>query len=98
MRVSEWHLSPTTELSPALRGFDEVFRFLSAAPGRQRYEGFLKSEDPHNDAAILRLIAPELYTDSAAAFRNDDTHRRIFGDRFAKNAIEQVKKNDTGPK
>jgi ferric-dicitrate binding protein FerR (iron transport regulator) len=53
-----------------------------AAPGRQRYEGFVKADGPHDDSAFLRLIARELYTESARLFGELDPQRLIFGERY----------------
>jgi len=53
-----------------------------AAPGRERYEAFLKADGPQNDTAFLRLIARELYTDSARLFKELDPQRLIFGERY----------------
>lgn len=61
---------------------DFIRALPEAAPGRHRYEGFLKAEGPHDDAAFLRLIARELYTDTAAVFREHDPQRLIFGERY----------------
>ncbi|MCY2976685.1 MAG: hypothetical protein NTW52_18670 [Planctomycetota bacterium] len=61
----------------------EFIRDLPAsAPGHQRYQIFLKEEGPHDDVAFLRLIARELYADSAAAFKELDPQRLIFGERY----------------
>ena len=43
MQVGKWHLGPTPEWSPALRGFDEVFGFL----GRGAHDYF-KLDDPED--------------------------------------------------
>ena len=43
MQIGKWHLGPTPEWSPALRGFDEVFGFL----GRGAHDYF-KLDDPND--------------------------------------------------
>jgi arylsulfatase A-like enzyme len=43
MQIGKWHLGPTPEWSPALRGFDEVFGFL----GRGAHDYF-KLNDPED--------------------------------------------------
>jgi arylsulfatase A-like enzyme len=43
MQIGKWHLGPTPEWSPALRGFDEVFGFL----GRGAHDYF-KLSDPQD--------------------------------------------------
>jgi hypothetical protein len=61
----------------------EFIRDLPAtAPGRQRYDAFLKSAGPRDDIAFLRLIARELYAESAALFKELDPQRLIFGERY----------------
>ena len=61
----------------------EFIRDLPAtAPGRRCYEAFLKSGGPHQDIDFLRLIARELYTDTAAIFEELDPQRLIFGERY----------------
>jgi hypothetical protein len=52
------------------------------APGKMRYEAFLKGDAPQDELAFLRLIARELYTDSAKIFRELDPQRLIFGERY----------------
>jgi lysophospholipase L1-like esterase len=52
------------------------------APGKKRYAEFLAAPGPHDDVAFLRLIARELYTDSAKLFRELDPQRLIFGERY----------------
>ena len=47
-----------------------------------RYEAFLKSDGPGRDIDFLRLIARELYTDTAAIFAELDPQRLIFGERY----------------
>ena len=51
MQVGKWHLGPTPEWSPALRGFDEVFGFL----GRGAHD-YYKLNDP--DDPIYRGTTP----------------------------------------
>ena len=51
MQIGKWHLGPTPEWSPALRGFDEVFGFL----GRGAHDYF-KLDDP--DDPIYRGTTP----------------------------------------
>ena len=75
MQIGKWHLGPTPEWSPALRGFDEVFGFL----GRGAHDYF-KLDDP--DDPIYRGTTPvklsgyltDLWGDEAVAFvhRNKD--------------------------
>lgn len=52
------------------------------APGRRRYEEFLKSAGSHDDLAFLRLVARELYTETAALFEEYDPRRLLFGERY----------------
>jgi len=52
------------------------------APGKKRYAEFLAAPGPHDDVVFLRLIARELYTDSAKIFRELDPQRLIFGERY----------------
>ena len=51
MQIGKWHLGPTPEWSPALRGFDEVFGFL----GRGAHD-YYKLDDP--DDPIYRGTTP----------------------------------------
>jgi arylsulfatase A-like enzyme len=51
MQIGKWHLGPTPEWSPALRGFDEVFGFL----GRGAHDYF-KLDDP--ESPIYRGTTP----------------------------------------
>ena len=51
MQIGKWHLGPTPEWSPALRGFDEVFGFL----GRGAHDYF-KLDDPND--SIYRGTTP----------------------------------------
>jgi hypothetical protein len=65
------------------RKVPQFIRELSVtAPGKHRYEAFLKSEGPLQDIDFLRLIARELYTDTAAIFDELDPQRLIFGERY----------------
>jgi hypothetical protein len=82
-----WTDIPPWPLAPAKKKFgrhwvDFIRELPATAPGRQRYEAFLKSDGPHDDLAFLRLIARELYTDSAALFKELDPQRLIFGERY----------------
>ncbi len=61
---------------------DFIRALPATAHGRQRYEAFLKAGEPRDDAAFLRIIARELYTDTAAAFRTHDPRRLLFGERY----------------
>jgi arylsulfatase A-like enzyme len=69
MQIGKWHLGPTPEWSPALRGFDEVFGFL----GRGAHDYF-KLDDPEDP--IYRGTTPvklqgyltDLWGDEAVAF------------------------------
>jgi len=69
MQIGKWHLGPTPEWSPALRGFDEVFGFL----GRGAHDYF-KLDDPEDP--IYRGTKPvqlsgyltDLFGDEAEAF------------------------------
>ena len=54
----------------------------ATAPGKRRYEAFLKGEGPRQDLDFLRLIARELYTDTTAIFEELDPQRLIFGERY----------------
>jgi arylsulfatase A-like enzyme len=54
MQVGKWHLGPTPEWSPALRGFDEVFGFLGR--GAHDYFKLNDLEDPiYRGTAPVRL-------------------------------------------
>jgi len=82
-----WSDIPPWPLESAKKRFgvhwvDFIRSLPETAPGHQRYKSFLKADGPHDDAAFLRLIARELYTDSAAAFRKHDPRRLIFGERY----------------
>jgi arylsulfatase A-like enzyme len=69
IQIGKWHLGPTPEWSPALRGFDEVFGFL----GRGAHDYF-KLDDP--DDPVYRGTNPvklngyltDLWGDEAVAF------------------------------
>jgi arylsulfatase A-like enzyme len=69
IQIGKWHLGPTPEWSPALRGFDEVFGFL----GRGAHDYF-KLDDP--DDPIYRGKSPvklsgyltDLWGEEAVAF------------------------------
>jgi arylsulfatase A-like enzyme len=69
IQIGKWHLGPTPEWSPALRGFDEVFGFL----GRGAHDYF-KLDDP--DDPIYRGTTPvnlkgyltDFWGDEAVAF------------------------------
>jgi len=61
----------------------DVIRDLpDTAPGKKRYAEFMSAPGPHDDRAFLRLIARELYSESAAAFKEHDPKRLIFGERY----------------
>ena len=61
----------------------DVIRDLpDTAPGKKRYTEFMAAPGPHDDRAFLRLIARELYSESAAAFKEHDPKRLIFGERY----------------
>jgi hypothetical protein len=82
-----WSDIPPWSLEASKRQFgvhwvDFIRALPATAPGRQRYEAFLKAGEPHDDAAFLRLIARELYTDTAAAFRQHDPKRLLIGERY----------------
>jgi arylsulfatase A-like enzyme len=74
IQIGKWHLGPTPEWSPALRGFDQVFGFL----GRVAHDYF-KLDDPADP--IYRGTTPvklsgyltDLFGDEAVAFI--DRHR-----------------------
>ena len=52
------------------KNYVEFIRELPAGtPGRVRYEAWQKEAGPSGDAAFLVLIARELYTTTAAAYR-----------------------------
>jgi arylsulfatase A-like enzyme len=69
IQIGKWHLGPTPEWSPALRGFDEVFGFL----GRGAHDYF-KLDDPNDP--IYRGTTPvkltgyltDLWGEEAMAF------------------------------
>lgn len=82
-----WSDIPPWSLEASKRQFgvhwvDFIRSLPAASHGRKRYEAFLKAGEPHDDAAFLRLIARELYTDTAAAFRQHDPKRLLFGERY----------------
>ena len=52
------------------------------APGKRRYAEFMEEPGQHEDRAFLRLIARELYSETAAAYRKQDPKRLIFGERY----------------
>jgi hypothetical protein len=79
--IPPWPLVPM--MNKRDKNWVEFIRDLPAtAPGRRRYEAFLKSGGPHQDIDFLRLIARELYTDTAAIFEELDPERLIFGERY----------------
>src|SRR6478736_6330512 len=69
IQIGKWHLGPTPEWSPALRGFDEVFGFL----GRGAHDYF-KLDDPDDpiyrgtSAVKLNGYLTDLWRDEAVAF------------------------------
>ncbi len=82
-----WTDTPRWDLEIAQRLFGtnwvSTIRALpDDAPGKRRYAEFLRGPAPHDDAAFLRLIARELYTVTAAAFREHDPKRLLFGERY----------------
>ena len=82
-----WSDIPPWGLEQAKKRFgkhwvDFIRELPQGAPGRERYESFLKAEGSHDDPAFLRLIARELYTDLAAAFHEFDPKRLLFGERY----------------
>ena len=82
-----WSDIPPWQLAPAKQRFgrhwvDYIRELPENAPGRRRYAAFLQAVGPHDDHAFLRLIARELYTELAAAFRESDPKRLLFGERY----------------
>jgi hypothetical protein len=82
-----WTDTPRWDLEIAQRFFGtnwvSTIRALpEAAPGRKRYAEFLRGPGPHDDRAFLRLIARELYAVTAAAFKEHDPKRLLFGERY----------------
>ena len=74
---------PLTSKRKFGKNWVEFIRDLpDTAPGKQRYAEFLQAPGPHDDLAFLRLIARELYTDSASLFKELDPQRLIFGERY----------------
>jgi len=79
IQIGKWHLGPTPEWSPALRGFDEVFGFL----GRGAHDYF-KLDDPENP--IYRGTTPvkltgyltDLWGQEALAFIERHKARPFF--------------------
>ncbi len=79
IQIGKWHLGPTPEWSPALRGFDEVFGFL----GRGAHDYF-KLDDP--DDPIYRWLTPvnlqgyltDFWGDEAVAFIGRNQDRPFF--------------------
>ncbi|MEY4689461.1 MAG: hypothetical protein RIR76_3484 [Verrucomicrobiota bacterium] len=69
MQIGKWHLGPTPEWSPALRGFDEVFGFL----GRGGHDYYDFHDPEHPIYRGTKPVKPEGYLtdllgDEAAAF------------------------------
>jgi hypothetical protein len=78
--IPPWPLSSKKKFG---KNWVEFIRELpDTAPGKKRYAGFPTAPGPHEDLAFLRLIARELYTDSAKIFRELDPQRLIFGERY----------------
>jgi arylsulfatase A-like enzyme len=79
IQIGKWHLGPTPEWSPALRGFDEVFGFL----GRGAHDYF-KLDDPNDP--IYRGTTPvklsgyltDLWGEEAVAFVERHKARPFF--------------------
>jgi arylsulfatase A-like enzyme len=79
IQIGKWHLGPTPEWSPALRGFDEVFGFL----GRGAHDYF-KLDDPADP--IYRGTTPvkldgyltDRWGDEAAAFIGRQKEKPFF--------------------
>jgi len=61
---------------------DFIRALPDTAPGKKRYAEFMNGPGPHGDLAFLRLIARELYAESAAAYKEHDPKRLIFGERY----------------
>lgn len=57
MQIGKWHLGPTPEWSPALRGFDEVFGFL----GRGAHDYFDFTDPGHPIYRGIEPVKPEGY-------------------------------------
>lgn len=78
--IPPWSLSASKKHG---QNWVEFIRDLPVtAPGKQRHVAFLSAPGPHDDLAFLRLIARELYTDSAKIFRELDPQRLLFGERY----------------
>ncbi len=82
-----WTDTPRWDLEIAQRLWGQTWvsaiRALpDAAPGKRRYAELLRSPGNHDDRAFLRLIARELYSVTALAFREHDPRRLIFGERY----------------
>jgi hypothetical protein len=78
--IPPWPLSARKQHG---KNWVEFIRDLpDTAPGKRRYAEFLAAPGSHDDLAFLRLIARELYTDSAKIFRELDPQRLIFGERY----------------
>lgn len=82
-----WTDTPRWDLDIAQRWFGtnwvSTIRALpDDAPGNRRYAEFLRDPGSHDDRAFLRLIARELYSVTAAAFREHDPQRLLFGERY----------------
>ncbi len=79
MQVGKWHLGPTPEWSPALRGFDEVFGFL----GRGAHDYF-KLDDPDdpiyrgNTPVKLHGYLTDHWANEAAAFVERNKSQPFF--------------------
>lgn len=79
IQIGKWHLGPTPEWSPALRGFDEVFGFL----GRGAHDYF-KLDDPDDPiyrgtiAVKLNGYLTDLWGEEAVAFIERHKSQPLF--------------------
>ena len=77
--IPVWSLGQQKQKSG--KNYVEFIRELPAGtPGRVRYEAWQKETGPSGDAAFLVLIARELYTSTAAAYREFAQGRLLFGE------------------
>ncbi len=82
-----WTDTPRWDLASAQRlhgqtWVDAIRALPSDAPGKRRYDEFMRSPGPHDDRAFLRLIARELYSVTTAVFKEHDPQRLLFGERY----------------
>jgi hypothetical protein len=83
-----WSDLPPWDLEFARKKFgkhwvDFIRDLPDSASGKQRYTKFLSDPGPHDDHTFLRLIARELYSETASAYHNCNPRRLLFGERYS---------------